>query len=82
MLKLPSIRRSVATLGALAALASAGVTGLVGAQTQTAHAANGAPVTGFSPTPSGNGYWPVASDGDVVDASATPPTSATWRARP
>jgi uncharacterized protein YkwD len=68
VLKLPKVRRTAATLGVLAALATTGVTtGLVGAQTP-AHAANGAPVTGFSPTPSGNGYWTVASDGDVVTA--------------
>jgi uncharacterized protein YkwD len=67
VLKLSSVRRSLATLGALAAIATTGVTtGLVGAATPAAQAANGAPVTGFSPTPSGNGYWTVASDGDVV----------------
>jgi uncharacterized protein YkwD len=40
--------------------------GPLGSRPSAAGAANGAPVTGFAPTPSGNGYWTVASDGDVV----------------
>jgi uncharacterized protein YkwD len=65
VLSLTSVRRSVALLGVAAGLTTGVTTGLIGAQ-PTAQAANGAPVTGFSPTPSGNGYWTVASDGDVV----------------
>jgi uncharacterized protein YkwD len=57
----------VSSLGVLTALATTAVTtGLAGAHQPEAQAANGAPVTGFSPTPSGNGYWTVANDGDVV----------------
>jgi uncharacterized protein YkwD len=58
-------RTRVAGIAAGLVLATTTI-GLVPGWVGPAHAAGGSPVTGFAPSPSGHGFWTVASDGDVV----------------